>query len=115
MTKNFPSEIQLPPVTAASGTVKLPGSKSISNRALMLAALASGTTRLTGLLRADDTERMLESLTKLGVKVTADGDAAVIEGAGGFFPVKSAELFIGNAYADGCARVCRRTLSLGRD
>ena len=97
MTKNFPSEIQLPPVTAASGTVKLPGSKSISNRALMLAALASGTTRLTGLLRADDTERMLESLTKLGVKVTADGDAAVIEGAGGFFPVKSAELFIGNA------------------
>ena len=97
MTKNFRSEIQLPPVTAASGTVKLPGSKSISNRALMLAALASGTTRLTGLLRADDTERMLESLTKLGVKVTADGDAAVIEGAGGFFPVKSAELFIGNA------------------
>ena len=97
MTKNFPSEIQLPPVTAASGTVKLPGSKSISNRALMLAALASGTTRLTGLLRADDTERMLESLTKLGVKVTADGDAAVIEGAGGFFPAKSAELFIGNA------------------
>ena len=63
----------------------------------MLAALASGRTRLTGLLRADDTERMLESLTKLGVKVTADGDTAVIEGAGGFFPVKSAQLFIGNA------------------
>ena len=97
MTSNFSSEIRLPPVTKASGTVKLPGSKSISNRALMLAALASGRTRLTGLLRADDTERMLESLTKLGVKVTADGDAAVIEGAGGFFPVKSAELFIGNA------------------
>ena len=97
MTKNFPSEIQLPPVTAASGTVKLPGSKSISNRALMLAALASGTTRLTGLLRADDTERMLESLAKLGVKVKAEGDTAEIEGAGGFFPVKSAELFIGNA------------------
>ena len=97
MTSNFSSEIRLPPVTKASGTVKLPGSKSISNRALMLAALASGRTRLTGLLRADDTERMLESLTKLGVKVTADGDAAVIEGAGGFFPVKSAQLFIGNA------------------
>ena len=63
----------------------------------MLAALASGRTRLTGLLRADDTERMLESLTKLGVKVAADGDTAVIEGAGGFFPVKSAQLFIGNA------------------
>lgn len=97
MTSNFSSEIRLPPVTKASGTVKLPGSKSISNRALMLAALASGRTRLTGLLRADDTERMLESLTKLGVKVAADGDTAVIEGAGGFFPVKSAQLFIGNA------------------
>ncbi len=97
MTPNFSSEIRLPPVLKASGTVKLPGSKSISNRALMLAASAFGRTRLTGLLRADDTERMLESLTKLGVKVTADGDAAVIEGAGGFFPVKSAELFIGNA------------------
>ena len=97
MTSNFSSEIRLPPVTKASGTVKLPGSKSISNRALMLAALASGRTRLTGLLRADDTERMLESLTKLGVKVTADGDTAVSEGAGGFFPVKSAQLFIGNA------------------
>lgn len=97
MTPNFSSEIRLPPVLKASGIVKLPGSKSISNRALMLAALAFGRTRLTGLLRADDTERMLESLTKLGVKVTADGDAAVIEGAGGFFPVKSAELFIGNA------------------
>ena len=97
MTSNFSSEIRLPPVTKASGTVKLPGSKSISNRALMLAALASGRTRLTGLLRADDTERMLESLTKFGVKVTADGDTAVIEGAGGFFPVKSAQLFIGNA------------------
>lgn len=97
MTPNFSSEIRLPPVLKASGIVKLPGSKSISNRALMLAASAFGRTRLTGLLRADDTERMLESLTKLGVKVTADGDAAVIEGAGGFFPVKSAELFIGNA------------------
>ena len=97
MTPNFSSEIRLPPVLKASGTVKLPGSKSISNRALMLAASAFGRTRLTGLLRADDTERMLESLTKLGVKVTADGDVAVIEGAGGFFPVKSAELFIGNA------------------
>lgn len=97
MTPNFSSEIRLPPVLKASGTVKLPGSKSISNRALMLAASAFGRTHLTGLLRADDTERMLESLTKLGVKVTADGDAAVIEGAGGFFPVKSAELFIGNA------------------
>lgn len=97
MTPNFSSEIRLPPVLKASGIVKLPGSKSISNRALMLAASAFGRTRLTGLLRADDTERMLESLTKLGVKVTADGDAVVIEGAGGFFPVKSAELFIGNA------------------
>ncbi len=93
----FASEIRLPAVSAASGTVRLPGSKSISNRALMLSALARGKTRLTGLLRADDTERMIESLVKLGVSVKAEGDVAEVDGAGGFFPVKSADLFVGNA------------------
>ena len=63
----------------------------------MLAALARGTTRLTGLLRADDTERMLESLRALGVAVQVWGDEALIHGAGGFFPVKQADLFVGNA------------------
>ena len=90
-------QIRLAPITCARGIVRLPGSKSISNRALMLSALARGTTRLNGLLRADDTERMIESLGNLGVTVSASGDEAVIAGAGGFFPVKSASLFVGNA------------------
>ena len=61
-----PESITIEPVSAASGTVRLPGSKSISNRALFLAAMAQGKTTLTGLLRADDTERMIEALQALG-------------------------------------------------
>ena len=95
--KVFPPELTVPAVTAASGTVRLPGSKSISNRALILAALAHGRTTLTGLLRADDTERMIESLRLLGVAVDVKDDACTVTGCGGFFPVKSADLFIGNA------------------
>lgn len=86
------------PVTAARGTVALPGSKSVSNRALLLAALADGKTTLTGLLRADDTERMLESLEKLGIGVEFQGDTSVcVTGCAGRIPARSADLFIGNA------------------
>ena len=59
--------IDLPPLMSAHGTVRLPGSKSISNRVLLLAALAQGTTELRDLLRSDDTDRMLEGLQALGV------------------------------------------------
>ncbi len=86
------------PITAASGTVRLPGSKSISNRALLIAALAQGTTRLEGLLKADDTDRMIESLVRLGVKIERiDDETAVVEGCAGKIPAREAELFIGNA------------------
>ena len=86
------------PIVEACGTVHLPGSKSISNRALLLAALADGTTRLEGLLKADDTERMIESLVKLGIKIErVDDETALVAGCGGKFPVRHAELFIGNA------------------
>lgn len=86
------------PIAHAAGTVKLPGSKSISNRALLLAALAQGTTRLTGLLKADDTDRMIDSLTKLGIKVsrTEEGEA-VVDGCAGSIPNREADLFVGNA------------------
>jgi 3-phosphoshikimate 1-carboxyvinyltransferase len=77
----------------AAGTVRLPGSKSISNRVLLLAALANGETELHGLLDADDTRVMREALVKLGVKFK---NSSVI-GVGGPFPVKKAELFLGNA------------------
>ena len=61
----------------------LPGSKSISNRTLLLAALASGTTRLFGLLDADDTAHMLDALRTLGVLVERTPDAATVLGTGG--------------------------------
>jgi len=90
--------LDLAPVARASGSVRLPGSKSISNRTLLLAALARGETEVVGLLEADDTARMLDALRTLGVGWTrrAPGDY-VVHGAGGAFPVTSAELFLGNA------------------
>ena len=73
--------------------MRLPGSKSISNRVLLLAALAAGETEITGLLDADDTRVMREALAKLGVQFKN----SLVKGIGGPFPVKDAELFLGNA------------------
>jgi len=89
--------LDLEPIRSVAGTVKLPGSKSISNRVLLLAALASGETRLHDLLDSDDTLVMLDALRTLGIAVKQDGGATVVTGAGGAFPVKAAELFLGNA------------------
>ena len=91
--------LDLPPSTAARGTVRLPGSKSISNRVLLLAALAKGTTIVRALLDSDDTRVMLDALRALGVGVArvSDSDDYEITGGGGAFPVKQAELFLGNA------------------
>jgi 3-phosphoshikimate 1-carboxyvinyltransferase len=86
------------PFAHASGAVRLPGSKSMSNRALLLAALAHGETELAGLLDADDTRRMREALHALGVHVTGEAQGAVrVAGCGGAFPVREADLFLGNA------------------
>ena len=91
--------LDLPANTAARGTVRLPGSKSISNRVLLLAALAKGTTLVRALLDSDDTRVMLDALRALGVGVArvSDSDDYEISGVGGAFPVKQAELFLGNA------------------
>lgn len=83
----------------ARGTVRLPGSKSISNRTLLLAALAGGTTLIRDLLASDDTHVMLMALQKLGVKweqVDASHDY-VVHGVNGVLPVHHADLFMGNA------------------
>jgi 3-phosphoshikimate 1-carboxyvinyltransferase len=85
--------IELKRARRAAGTVRLPGSKSISNRVLLLAALARGETEVSGLLDADDTRVMREALSLLGVLFEGD----VVKGVGGPFPVKRAELFVGNA------------------
>jgi 3-phosphoshikimate 1-carboxyvinyltransferase len=93
-----PAYLDLAPVARVAGTIALPGSKSISNRALLLAALADGETELLGVLESDDTERMLEALRTLGVAWTRRAPGGyLVRGAGGPFPVRSAELFLGNA------------------
>lgn len=90
--------LDLAPIRAVRGSVTLPGSKSISNRILLLAALASGETHIRDVLEADDTRHMLEALRKLGVDCRADAAGGVlVRGAGGAFAVKQAELFLGNA------------------
>ncbi|HEX8979440.1 MAG TPA: 3-phosphoshikimate 1-carboxyvinyltransferase [Parasulfuritortus sp.] len=91
--------IDLPAAKGARGTVRLPGSKSISNRVLLLAALAEGPTEVKALLDSDDTRVMLEALKQLGVNWHRhEGtDNYRVEGIGGVFPVKQAELFLGNA------------------
>ncbi len=90
--------LDIPPLLTAQGSVNLPGSKSISNRTLLLAALASGTTEIRDVLLSDDTARMLEALQALGVAVEQrDTHTFVITGCGGMFPVKAAKLFLGNA------------------
>ena len=91
--------LDLAPIARVSGTVLLPGSKSISNRTLLLAALAEGVTEIKALLASDDTHHMLAALKELGVRWTRHGDSNDyrVEGAGGEFPVKQADLFLGNA------------------
>jgi 3-phosphoshikimate 1-carboxyvinyltransferase len=90
--------LDLAPVRRASGTVKLPGSKSISNRILLLAALAEGETRVHDVLDSDDTRYMLNALRKLGIHWEQDdGKFLLVRGVNGVFPVKRADLFLGNA------------------
>ncbi len=90
--------LDLGPIARVQGTVKMPGSKSISNRVLLLAALSEGETRVESLLDSDDTRVMLEALARLGVRIERPSDdSAVVHGVGGSFPVKSAELRLGNA------------------
>ncbi|GAB4166762.1 MAG: hypothetical protein Fur0039_03930 [Rhodocyclaceae bacterium] len=91
--------LDLPARRSARGEVDLPGSKSISNRCLLLAALASGATEIRSVLRADDVDRMLEALSALGIeceRLEPAGDCRV-QGAGGAIPVREADLFLGNA------------------
>ena len=130
MTTTFPPQLTIPTARHAEGVVALPGSKSISNRMLLLAALAQGTTTLTGLLESDDTQVMLDALRKLGVAVRdRGGHRSEIDGAAGSFPVKSASVdmrasglsmrtlvaalaFAGGRYrADGGARMRERPIA----
>ncbi len=94
--------LDLPPLSSAGGTVRLPGSKSISNRVLLLAGLSAGTTRVLDVLESDDTRVMLDALRVLGCQIESDdqpdgGTALRITGLGGQLKVHDAKLFLGNA------------------
>ena len=89
--------LDIPPLASAGGTVTLPGSKSISNRVLLLAALCQGTTVVHDLLDSDDTRVMLDALRQLGCDVAQDGAMVRITGLGGQAPSAPSRLFMGNA------------------
>ncbi|MFT7115195.1 MAG: 3-phosphoshikimate 1-carboxyvinyltransferase [Rhodoferax sp.] len=89
--------LDLPPLGSASGTITLPGSKSISNRVLLLAALCQGSTTLHDLLDSDDTRIMLDALQKLGCSVQQNGSTVMIQGLSGQLAQRQADLFMGNA------------------
>lgn len=97
--KHYPNHLDLQPALHAQGTVRLPGSKSISNRTLLLGALAQGTSQIFDLLASDDTHVMLMALQKLGVKWEQVGDTRnyIVHGVNGTLPVPQADLFMGNA------------------
>ena len=97
--KHYPHHIDLQPAARARGSVRLPGSKSISNRMLLLAALAEGQTEIKSLLASDDTHVMLMALQKLGIVWQQHGESQdyAVTGAAGTLPVNAADLFMGNA------------------
>jgi 3-phosphoshikimate 1-carboxyvinyltransferase len=96
--KHYPEHIDLQPVMHVEGTVRLPGSKSISNRTLLLAALSEGATTIHDLLSSDDTLVMLGALRSLGIHWDEiDERTCLVQGGSGALPVHHADLFMGNA------------------
>ena len=89
--------LDIPPLASAAGAVQLPGSKSISNRLLLLAALSSGRTTLHDLLDSDDTRVMLDALRAIGCTIDGDGSTVSIDGLNGCLGKQQADLFLGNA------------------
>lgn len=92
--------LALKPISHIDGEINLPGSKSLSNRALLLASLAVGTTKITNLLESDDTRHMLNALRQLGIDYTLSDDkkeCTIIGNAGVINSSKIQEIFLGNA------------------
>ena len=89
--------LDLPPLRSVGGSVRLPGSKSISNRVLLLAGLSDGLTRIHDLLDSDDTRVMIAALRGLGCSIESEGRVLEVTGLGGQLPVRQAKLFLGNA------------------
>lgn len=87
----------IPPVRPYDVEIAVPGSKSFTNRALLIAALAQGRSVLKGVLKSDDSYWMIDALKRLGVPVAIDGDTVTIDGCAGVWPQTSGELFLGSA------------------
>lgn len=107
--------IEIPPASRPIDAVaRIPGSKSITNRALLVAALADGESELTGALHSDDTRYMASALNALGIAVESDepGERFHVRGGGGTFPAEQADLFVGNAGT--AMRFLTAALPLGR-
>lgn len=97
-SKAVKEQLHLKGPRKTQGTIRIPGSKSVSNRALLLAALAQGETRIDALLFSDDTERMLEALSLLGVASRVEETTVIIEGLGGLFiSPDTLNIYLGNA------------------
>ncbi len=92
-------QLRLDPIRRISGSITLPGSKSLSNRVLLLAMLSEGETFIENLLDSDDVRRMIDALAKLKISYEEDrpGKKIRVKGEGGRIPVDKAELFLGNA------------------
>ncbi|MDQ6638495.1 MAG: bifunctional 3-phosphoshikimate 1-carboxyvinyltransferase/cytidylate kinase [Pseudomonadota bacterium] len=89
--------LDIPPLRAVAGSVRVPGSKSISNRALLLAGFAAGTTNISGLLHSDDTQVMLEALKQLGCRIEGERDEIAVTGVGARRLDQQSTLWLGNA------------------
>ncbi len=111
----FPEEVEIRPLGGrpVDATVRVPGSKSITNRALILAALADGTSTIENPLFSDDSYHLMDALVRLGLRVEADRDVGtiVVGGGGGAIPAREADLFVGNAGT--AARFLPPVLALG--
>ncbi|WP_072330896.1 MULTISPECIES: 3-phosphoshikimate 1-carboxyvinyltransferase [unclassified Paenibacillus] len=102
----------MPPGKPVEGTLRLSGSKSLTNRALITAALAEGTSRLEGILKSDDSYWCMNSLTKLGIRVHLVGETVWVEGCAGSWPMSSGDLYVGSAGT--VARFLPGALAIGR-
>ena len=104
-------QLVLNPISRVNGEISLPGSKSLSNRILLLSALSRGVTQVYNLLESDDTSRMIDSLQRLGVglELSRNNTVCRVQGLGGPFPPQQTELFLGNSgttMRSICAALC---------
>jgi 3-phosphoshikimate 1-carboxyvinyltransferase len=109
---NLPAVLEIPVSAPVDGVVRVPGSKSISNRALVIAALARGTSTIKGVLHSDDTHHMAAAWRLLGVPVVFDPDGVTVQGCDGRPFSCEERLYVGNAGT--AARFLTAVLTLGR-